>query len=221
MTSAFVSDEELARLNREFEDLPSAAVMEWASTRFGHDLVVASSFQNGVIIDVATKVDPNVEVVFLDTGFHFPETLEFLESVRERYQLQLSVLLPGDGAEAWPCGTAACCEFRKVKPLKQFLKSRKAWVTGLRRAETPTRARVPILGIDEKFQVIKINPLATWSDADLEQYIDEQNIAVHPLTYRGYTSIGCAPTTAPVPRGSDMRSGRWPGQGKTECGLHF
>ena len=127
---------------------------------------------------------------------------------------------PGPEAEAWPCGTERCCELRKVRPLFDHLGGRQAWITGLKRVDAPTRAAAPIVSWDTEHGLVKINPLATWTDEDIAAYEADHGLPVHPLMTRGYRSIGCAPTTRPVAVGEDPRAGRWAGTGKTECGLH-
>jgi phosphoadenosine phosphosulfate reductase len=159
-------------------------------------------------------------VLFLDTGFHFPETLDYVERVRRHYDLNLRVLTPGPEAEAWPCGSERCCELRKVAPLDAALQGRQAWMTGLKRADSLTRAAAPIVAWDEARRLVKVNPIATWTEDDVNNYQADHRLPIHPLVPRGYLSIGCAPTTRPVAPGEDPRAGRWAGSTKTECGLH-
>jgi len=213
-------DAELSELNAGFEWSPPTEVIAWAVERFGGRLSLASSFQDLVVVDLAMQVDPTIEVVFLDTGAHFPETLAFVDEMRQRLGINLTVLRPGPEAEAWPCGSARCCEYRKVAPLRAHLADRDAWMTGLRRAEAPTRATAPIVSFDPGFGVVKVNPLATWTDEDVAGYVRDHDLPVHPLKPRGYLSIGCEPTTRPVSVGQHSRAGRWAGMDKTECGLH-
>jgi len=218
---ALVDEAELAEISERFETASASAVLRWARDRFGASLVLASSFQDSVLIDMAVRQFPEIEVVFLDTGFHFPETLDYVETVRQRYDLNLRVIGPTLGPDEWPCGTDRCCELRKVAPLARALEGREAWLTGLRRAEAATRADAPIVGRDEGRGLIKVNPLATWSDQDVSGYVIDHGLPVHPLTNRGFLSIGCAPTTRAVLPGEDPRSGRWSGTDKIECGLHL
>ncbi len=213
-------EEELDRVDRRLATAPAGKAIQWAVDEFDQDLVLAASFQDVVLIDLAVKVDPRIEVVFLDTGAHFPETLQFVEEVRARFDLNLTVTRPGPEASAWPCGTERCCEHRKVAPLRQVLSSKQAWLTSLKRSDAPTRAAAPVVGWDATFGVVKVNPLATWTDDDVDSYLVDHDLPVHPLVSRGYRSIGCAPTTRPTTDGEDPRAGRWSGTGKTECGLH-
>lgn len=211
---------ELDELNVVFESESASTVVAWAVERFGSNLAMACSFQDAVLVDIAVAVDPRIEVVFLDTGAHFPETLEYVETIRGRYDLNLTVATPVPGAEKWPCGSAQCCEFRKVRPLKQALAGKDAWMTGLKRVDASTRSSAPIVAYDESWGMVKINPLATWTDADVEGYAADRGIPDHPLLSQGYLSIGCAPTTRAVVKGEDPRAGRWFGSDKIECGLH-
>ena len=212
--------EELAARSEEFESAPAATVIRWTIDRFGPDVTLACSFQDCVIVDLAVGVDPGIEVVFLDTGFHFPETLAFVEEVRARYDLNLRVMTPESDADAWPCGTDRCCELRKVAPLERALEGKAAWITGLKRCDAPTRAQSPIVVWDDVRHMVKVNPVAKWTDDDIEHYQADHGLPVHSLMMRGYRSIGCAPTTRPVAPGESPRAGRWAGSGKTECGLH-
>ena len=213
-------EEELARVDADLATAPAGKAIRWAVDQFGQDLVLAASFQDVVLIDLAVKVDPRIEVVFLDTGAHFQETLEFVEQVRARYDLNLTVTQPVPEASGWPCGTERCCELRKVAPLRQVLSAKRAWLTSLKRSDAPTRAAAPVVGWDATFGVVKVNPLATWTDDDVDSYLADHDLPVHPLMAQGYRSIGCAPTTRPTAEGEDPRAGRWSGTGKTECGLH-
>ncbi len=212
---------EAAEITAAFETARPEEVIEWAIRRFGRDLTIASSFQHCVIIDMAVKFDPRVDVLFLDTGFHFAETLAFVEEVRQRYDLNLRIRRPTPEADGVGCGTEGCCQLRKVKPLDAALAGKCAWMSGLKRVDTDHRADAPVVMWDERRHLVKVNPLATWSDADVERYVHDRALPIHPLIGRGYLSIGCAPTTRPVSDAGDRRAGRWWGQAKTECGLHL
>ena len=218
--SQFLNAKELARIDADFETAPAGKVVRWALDTFGDALVLAASFEDVVLIDVATRIAPELEVVFLDTDAHFPETLAFVEEVRARYDLNLTVTRPGPEAAAHPCGSSQCCQFRKVEPLRRALEGKAAWLTSLKRADGPTRANVPIVSWDAGFGLVKINPLATWTADDIASYVADHELPAHPLVARGYRSIGCMPTTRPVSDGEDVRAGRWSGLDKLECGLH-
>lgn len=226
MADTYVSDqplsaESLADISEGFETSPASAVIRWAVETFGDSLVLAASFEDIVLIDLVTKVAPGIEVVFLDTEAHFPETLAFVDEVKERYGLNLTVTKPAPDAAAHPCGSEQCCQFRKVAPLRGALAGKRAWLTSLRRTDGPTRADAPIVSWDTSFDLVKVNPLVTWTDSDITSYLADHDLPVHPLVSLGYRSIGCAPTTRPTAEGEDPRAGRWSGLDKSECGLHI
>jgi len=212
---------ELAAVSAELEHKPASAAIKWAWQRFGTDLVLAASFQDCVLIDVATKVAPDIEVVFLDTQYHFAETQWYVERVRERYDLNLTVMQPlVEPDDLWQIDTDECCAMRKVEPLARALQGKQAWMTGLRRNEAPTRAKTPVAHLDVGRGIVKVNPLALWTDHDIAGYKRDHELLEHPLASQGYPSIGCWPCTRPVAPGDDPRSGRWAATGKMECGLH-
>lgn len=213
--------DELAAVSARLEAAPAGAAVKWAAERFGAGLVLAGSFQDAVLIDIAEKAAPGIEVVFLDTQYHFAETLWFVEQVRRRYDLNLRIMHPlVEPDNRWQTDVEGCCGARKVEPLARALEGRQAWITGLRRVDAPTRANAPVVSWDLGRSLVKINPLATWTDADMAGYIADHDLVVHPLTERGYPSVGCWPCTRPVAPGEDPRAGRWSGKDKTECGLH-
>jgi len=218
--TALPSSADVLVLAALFEAAPAEEVVAWALNLFGPRLSLVCSFQNCVLIDLATQVDAQVEVIFLDTGSHFPETLTFVEEVRALYDLNLQLTMPGADVEAWPCGSERCCELRKLVPMAGALAGRAAWMTGLKRVDTPNRATSPVVGWDSTRGLVKINPLARWSRDDVTRYEADHHLPVHPLRKEGYLSIGCSPTTRPVSLLEDPRAGRWPGTSKTECGLH-
>lgn len=210
------SDEELAELNAEFEKLPASKIVQWAVDSFAPHLSLSASMQDAVLIDIATKVDPAIEVVFIDTGYHFPETLQTVEEVRRRYGLNLRIMTVKPFAEPlWELDPENCCSSVKVGQLDRALAGKAAWMSGLRRSEADSRAGAPIVGRDLR-GLVKVNPLATWTDDDVASYIETNDIVVNPLLRQGYGSVGCQPCTQP----GDARNGRWSGRDKTECGLH-
>lgn len=214
---------ELAAEAARLETAPASAAITWAYERFGHGLVIAGSFQDAVLIDIAEKVAPGIEVVFLDTQYHFAETIWFVEEVRRLYDLNLRVIEPQPEVQPdnlWQTDVGGCCGIRKVEPLARALEGKSAWITGLRRVDAPTRAAAPIVSWDLMRNMVKVNPLAAWTDDDMAGYIADHELLVHPLIERGYPSIGCWPCTRPVAPGDDPRAGRWAGNDKTECGLH-
>ena len=212
---------ELAALNDEFETAPAGEIIRWAVDAFHPHLALTASMTDAVLIDLAVSVEPSIEVVFIDTGYHFPETLETVEVVRRRYGLNLKMMtVPFHDEELWKTDPENCCSAIKVGQLDRALMGKEAWMSGLRRAESPTRAEAPILSLDLR-GLVKINPIATWTDLDVQGYIADHDVPVNPLVHQGYPSIGCQPCTHPVAEGEDPRSGRWVGRDKTECGLHL
>ena len=221
---------DLAR--RGAADLDGAGAREllaWTDEHFGSGYVVASNMQDAVLIDLASKVRPGVDVLFLDTGYHFAETIGTRDAVASVYDITVVNVTPEHsvadqdllmGTNLFERDPGECCRLRKVVPLRSALRNYSAWVTGIRRVEAPTRAAAPLIGFDEAFNLVKINPLAAWTDANMEAYIQANDILVNPLVDEGYPSIGCAPCTAKPVAGADPRSGRWQGLAKTECGLH-
>lgn len=214
---AVLLDADLAELNRSFESAPASRIVRWAVERFSPYLSLLASMTDAVLIDLAVKVDPSIEVVVLDTGHHFPETLETVEVVRRRYGLNLRLVTVGPVPAPLVDG---CCSAAKVLQLDRALVGRKAWLSGLRRTEASTRADAPIVGLDRR-GLVKVNPLANWTDDDVAGYIAEHDVPVNPLVFRGYPSVGCQPCTRPVAEGDDPRSGRWAGSDRTECGIHI
>jgi phosphoadenosine phosphosulfate reductase len=212
---------ELAAASGRLERQPATAAIEWAADRFGDGLVLASSFQDCVLLDLAAQVVPDIEVIFLDTQYHFAETLWFVDTVRRRYNLNLRIVEPEiEPDDRWMDDTDGCCAARKVVPMAKALAGRTAWMTGLRRDETPTRVRTPVVGYDVGRGMVKINPIATWTEADVARYAQDRSLPEHPLRSKGYASIGCWPCTRAVADGEDPRAGRWAGLDKEECGLH-
>jgi len=213
----------------ELDGASASDVLEWTDAHFGSDYVVASNMQDGVLVDMAAGVRPGVHVLFLDTGYHFAETIGTRDAVESVYDITIINVTPEHtvaeqdrllGKDLFAREPGECCRLRKVVPLRRALAGYSAWVTGIRRVDSPTRADSPVITFDEAFNLVKVNPLAAWTDADMQAYIDTNGILVNPLVEEGYPSIGCAPCTAKPADGADPRSGRWQGLTKTECGLH-
>lgn len=214
-------DETLASLNEQFESATADEIIAWAVAEFAPHLTVAASMNDAVLIDLATKADAAVEVAFIDTRYHFPETLDTVERVRHRYSLNLRILTANEyEPPLWQVDPENCCSQEKVAQLDRALEGKRAWMSGLRRAEAETRATAAIISRDRR-GIIKINPLANWTDEMVNDYINTHDVPVNPLINQGYPSIGCAPCTRPVAPGEDPRSGRWADSEKTECGLHW
>ena len=220
MASAALTEPELASIASGFESAPATRVIRWAVDTFGADLCLTASMTDAVLIDLAVSVDPGIEIVFIDTQYHFAETLDTVDAVRRRYNPNLRILStdrPRD--DLWRTDTDACCQARKVVPLEQALAGKRAWISGLRRVDDAGRAATPIVQHDRR-GLVKINPIAAWTDDDVTGYIADHDVIVNPLIGRGYPSIGCWPCTRAVQSGEDVRAGRWSGTAKTECGLH-
>lgn len=197
--------------------------IRWAHDRWGDQLCVTASFGDATLPHVANAAVPGIEVTLLDTGFLFAETRWYADWLRDRFGWRVRIIEPpADAApDLWQTDTDACCAARKVAPLATALAGRQAWVTGLRRADSSHRATAPFVHDDLLRGVVKVNPLAAWSDADVAEYGRAHDLPEHPLADRGYPSIGCWPCTRPVLDGDDARAGRWAGSTKTECGLHL
>lgn len=228
-----------ARGAAELDGADAVDLLRWTDEYFGGvngprggatcNYVVASNMADAVLVDLAAKVRPGVPVLFLDTGYHFAETIGTRDAVEAVYDIQLLNVTPEHsvaeqdsllGANLFARDPGECCRLRKVEPLTKALRGYAAWVTGLRRVEAPTRANAPLISYDEQFGLVKVNPLAAWTDDDMADYIAEHDVLVNPLIDEGYPSIGCAPCTAKPVAGADPRSGRWAGSTKVECGLH-
>lgn len=195
------------------------AVICWAHERFAGGVCVTASFGDATVAHVAHTAVPGIQITLLDTGYLFAETEWFADHLTDRFSLNVRVVRPTPDLERdiWATDTDACCTARKVEPLQRALRGATAWVTGLRRSDTPSRRTTPLAYNDVMRSIVKINPLAGWTDADVADYATEHDLPEHPLADRGYSSIGCWPCTRPA---SD-RSGRWADSSKTECGLHL
>ncbi len=213
----------------ELELAPAEVILEWAVATFGARFCVTSSMADAVLTHLASQVAPGIDVVFLDTGYHFAETIGTRDAVEATLPVNLISITPAQsvaeqdatyGKDLFARDPDLCCALRKVAPLEDALAGYDAWATGLRRAETRNRVIAPVIGWDDKKRKVKVSPLARWSDEQVERYVAENGVLVNPLAYDGYPSIGCWPCTRRVAPGEDPRSGRWAGTGKTECGIH-
>lgn len=227
------SDAELRELaTRGAAELDGASAEEllaWTDRHFAGRYIVASNMQDAALVHLAAKVRPGVDVLFLDTGYHFAETVGTRDAVAQMYDVNVVNVTPEHtvaeqdrllGKDLFSRDPGECCRLRKVVPLSRALSRYAAWVTGIRRVESPTRANAPLITFDEAFKLVKVNPLAAWTDEDMQTYIEANGVLVNPLVDEGYPSIGCSPCTAKPVDGADPRSGRWQGLSKTECGLH-
>jgi phosphoadenosine phosphosulfate reductase len=211
---------------------PPQDVLQWGVEQFGKSLTLACSFglEDVVLVDLLHRIDPGIDIFYLDTGLLFEETHQTRERLSERYGKAFIRVIPDltlreqeaiHGEALWKRDAHACCTIRKVEPLRRFLKDYQAWCTGIRREQAPTRAHAQAVEWDAQFQMVKINPLVGWTMEEVWDYVHQHNVPYNPMHKRMYPSIGCIPCTNPVRPGEDSRSGRWPGQSKTECGLHL
>jgi phosphoadenosine phosphosulfate reductase len=213
----------------ELELAPAEAIIEWAVTTFGERFCITSSMADGVLAHLASRVAPGIDLVFLDTGYHFVETIGTRDAIAATLPVNVITVEPqlsveeqdtAHGRDLFNRDPDRCCFMRKVEPLIRGLADYDAWATGLRREETRSRVIAPVVGWDDQKQKVKVSPLARWTQDDVDRYIAEHDVLVNPLQYDGYPSIGCWPCTRRVAPGDDPRSGRWTGFQKTECGIH-
>ena len=235
---ALPSPEELRREAKRLEGAQPEEILEWALQAYGERLTISVSFggaEGMVLLDMLDRISrekgaPRVRVFTLDTGFLFEETVRFREEAMQRYDLTLDVMrsrltlaeqVALYGEELYSCKPDICCQIRKVEPQERALRGYDAWLTGIRRDQTPQRAGTPVVRWEERFGVAKVAPLAAWPAERVEEYVREHDVPLNPLLSMGYRSIGCEPCTRPVAPGEDPRAGRWSETDKTECGLHF
>lgn len=225
---------ELQVWSASFETKQPQDILKAAIERYGQKIVVACSFgaEDVVLVDMANRINPSVPLFYLDTDFLFPETYATRDRVIERYGLEpaqviqvKSLLTPKKQAEEygdalWTHDPDSCCRLRKVEPLTRVLRGYDAWITGIRRDQAPSRANAGLIEWDNKFGLVKVNPLARWTWTDVWTYIKVYEVPYNPLHDENYPSIGCTYCTSPVAPGDDPRAGRWKNFAKTECGLH-
>ena len=227
----FPSPGQLAELAGRFESADPESVLRWALDAYGPRICLACSFgaEDMVLLDMCARLRPGVDVFYLDTGLLFEETYRLIERVAATYPVRVLRVLPEltveqqaqrYGEALWSREPDRCCALRKVEPLRRFLQGYDAWITGVRRQQSPSRAKAQAVEWDGRFGLVKVNPLVRWSRDDVWRYIRERGVPYNPLHERGYPSIGCWPCTTPVRDGEDERAGRWRGFSKTECGLH-
>lgn len=229
------TQEQLAYLAEQSARLESATpeeIITWAVETYFPRLTMATAFgpEGCVILAMLAKIEPRVYVFNLDTGYQFPETLQLRERIAERFGIVVDLQRPElsveqyeklHGGPVYACDPDKCCFDRKITVLRRVVSDYAAWMSGIRRDQSPHRARAPIVGWDKKFGLVKVSPLANWTKKDVWKRIVDEQIPYNPLHDQGYPSIGCWPCTRPVGLGEDERAGRWSGTGKTECGLHI
>jgi phosphoadenosine phosphosulfate reductase len=230
---AVAAREELRALaeqaGEELEGATALEILGWAEEHFGTGWCIASSMGDALLPHLAAQIRPGVDVLFLDTGYHFAETIGTRDAVAATMPVNVLILTPkrtvaeqdaSFGARLYERNPDQCCALRKVMPLREGLSNYVAWASGLRRDEAATRSDAKVVEWDAMRNMVKLNPIATWTQDEADQYIADNNILVNPLLFDGYPSVGCAPCTRRVAAGDDPRSGRWAGLGKTECGIH-
>ncbi len=228
-TEARTMEQLAAEAAQALEGAPASEVIKWAARTFGKRVCITSSMTDAVIIDLASRELPGIDVLFLDTGYHFAETIGTRDAVEVVYPVNVVNVTPATtveeqdtelGPKLYARNPDLCCYLRKVIPLEQSLAPYDAWITGVRREETATRTDTKVVQWDPKRQMIKVNPIIEWTQQEVDDYIASNGVLVNPLVYDGYPSIGCRTCTARVAPGADPRSGRWAGTAKTECGIH-
>ena len=226
-----LSDEELFAFSASLEGESPETVLRWALKEFRSEVALATGFgaEGCVLIDMVARINSRARIFYLDTDLLFPETYALVRELEARYNLRferratnlsLTTQTAEYGERLWERQPDLCCQLRKVEPLKAILADLRAWITAIRRDQTPARTNAGIIERDRKFQLIKINPLATWTAREVWNYVKQHDVPYNPLYDQGYGSIGCTPCTTLVQIGEDPRAGRWRGKTKTECGLH-
>ncbi|HEV7204390.1 MAG TPA: phosphoadenylyl-sulfate reductase [Jatrophihabitans sp.] len=217
------------RAGRDLEGASALEILGWADGQFGSSWAVASSMADAVLPSLAAKVRPGVDILFLDTGYHFAETIGTRDAVAATLPVTIKTIEPRQtvaeqdasfGARLYERNPDQCCALRKVMPLRKALRDYTAWASGLRRDEASTRKDVKVVEWDDQRSMVKLNPIAAWNQDDVDIYMSENGILVNPLLFDGYGSVGCAPCTRRIAPGEDARAGRWSGSNKVECGLH-
>ena len=222
----------LEAFNRRFEERTPEAILRWGLTTFNEDIVLATGFgPSGVVLmHMVSQIRPQTAVFYLQTDLFFTETLALRDELRERFDINFVEVHSGlslneqafqFGAALWQRNPDLCCRLRKVNPMRRYLAEKKAWITGVRRDQGPSRANTQIVSWDNVNQLIKLSPLATWTREQVWNYIYQNDLPYNDLHDRGYPSIGCMPCTKAVSDGADERAGRWAEMEKTECGIHI
>jgi phosphoadenosine phosphosulfate reductase len=226
------SPEALQEMSRELEGHSAASVLRWAAGRYAPRITFATGFgmEGCAIIDLIARAALPIDLFTLDTGLLFPETYDLWRRLEDRYGVTIRAVRPAQtvdqqaaaaGPELWGSDPDRCCELRKMQPLRHTLTGYDAWLSAIRRDQTPDRADAPVVGWDGKFGLVKVNPLVRWTFDDVKAYVREHDVPYNLLHDQGYPSIGCQPCTSPVAAGEDPRAGRWRGREKKECGLHL
>lgn len=224
------TQEEIAALSAQFETKTAQEIIQWAVDEFAPEIAMSTSFQTQSmpLVRMVTRIKPDIQIFFLDTGYHFWDTLIFREQIQHEWNLNVVDLYRDSRWDIFARQNTRtlplqdpnlCCYIHKVQPMQKALSGLKAWISGIRRDQTPERAHAQILELQDD-GLLKVNPLLNWTKRDVQAYMADHHLPAHPLYERGYRSIGCAPCTIAVGLNDDDRAGRWAGRGKTECGLH-
>jgi phosphoadenosine phosphosulfate reductase len=232
MTTSKAMKHQIDQVRSVAEGWDPEQVLAWAFGEFGEDVAISSAFgvEGMVLIDMASRIRKGFRLFTMDTEFFFPETYALMEEIERKYgvtiEREYSLLSPEEqaqihGSELWKRDPDLCCNLRKVEPLRRKLAELRAWITGIRRDQTESRAGAGKIEWDEKFGLVKLNPIVDWTEKQVWRYIHDHAVPYNPLHDRGYPSIGCTHCTRAVLPGEDGRTGRWPGLAKTECGLHI
>jgi phosphoadenosine phosphosulfate reductase len=212
------------------ENATALEIIQWAAATFGDRICLTSSMSDAALIHLVSKVKPGIDVLFVDTGYHFAETIGTRDAVEAVYPVNVINVTPSRtvaeqeaalGPRLYGRNPDLCCHLRKVEPLGRALEGYMAWFSGIRRDETTSRKNMKVVSWDRKRGMVKVNPILNWTEDDVQNYMSDNGVLVNPLHYDGYPSIGCEPCTSRVAPGADPRSGRWAGMGKTECGIHI
>jgi phosphoadenosine phosphosulfate reductase len=224
--------DQLRGLNERFREQPAESLLRWGLDTFAPDIVLGTGFgpSGVVLIHMLAQVRPETTIFYLDTGLLFAKTYALRDELAARLGVQftpvpatLSVDEQADayGSRLWARNPDLCCQLRKVAPLRGFLAGQRAWITGVRRDQSPTRANTGLIEWNKSNQVIKLNPLAYWNEAQVWRYIQAHDLPFNALHEKGYPSLGCVPCTRAIAPGEEKRAGRWSGQAKVECGIHI
>ncbi|MBA9004644.1 phosphoadenylyl-sulfate reductase [Thermomonospora cellulosilytica] len=212
------------------KDASALEIVRWAVATFGDRICLTSSMSDAALIHLVSTVKPGIDVLFVDTGYHFAETIGTRDAVEAVYPVNVINVTPSRTVEEQEAALGPrlygrnpdlCCHLRKVEPLGRALEGYMAWFSGIRREETASRRERKVIEWDGKRGMVKVNPILNWTQQEMDDYISDNGILVNPLHHDGYPSIGCAPCTRRVAPGEDPRSGRWAGLGKSECGIHL
>ncbi|HWG44003.1 MAG TPA: phosphoadenylyl-sulfate reductase [Gemmataceae bacterium] len=231
MSSPTMTVEQIASVNQQLADATPEEALRWAVDRFGDKLTMATAFgaEGCCLIHMLAEIDPGIRIFNLETGYQFPETLQLRERIKERYGIEVEFVRPETtvaeyevehGGPLYRLRPDQCCHDRKLQPLRRAVVGYEAWISAIRRDQTSHRAAAGVVQWDAKFNLVKVNPLLTWTRTDVWNFILKHDIPYNPLHDQGYPSIGCWPCTAAVGEGEDERAGRWAGSVKKECGLH-